>query len=562
MCRQVWECAGYSSLFWERGLWYRGAVSTPAPFRRALVSVSDKSKLDVLAEILIAHKVEVLSTGGTYKALQALGVATVKVSEFTGAPEILGGRVKTLHPKIHGGILALPTEAHTRELELHDIAPIDLVVVNLYPFRETVAKPGCTFGDAIENIDIGGPTMVRAAAKNWNRVAVIVDPEDYAGLGEVLAASGGRLPETFRRAMARKAFEHTAAYDAAIASYLVGHDDAGQALDAGAIPPSLYLSGESVATLRYGENPHQQARFFRTSYAADEATGLDQALIHQGKALSYNNLLDADAALGLIRDLHAGLPSEGKAVAVFKHLSPCGAAVGGPDDALAEVYLKAREADAESAFGGIVSLTHEVDAEVAKRLVETFLEVVLAPSYSEAAREILKKKKRLRLLEVPDMFAAHSGPASVRLRSVAGGVLMQREDLIGVSAAEADAPTARAPSQGELASLDLAQRVAKHVRSNAIVLVKDGVTVGIGGGQTSRVEAVRQAIRRAGDQAKGAVLASDAFFPFRDSIDGAAAAGVVAVIQPGGSIKDKDVIAACDEHGLAMVCTGERHFRH
>ena len=547
----------------RRGCGTGRLVSTQAaPLRRALVSVSDKSKLDVLAEILIAHKLEVLSTGGTYKALAELGVAVVKVSEFTGAPEILGGRVKTLHPKIHGGILALPTADHERELELHGIPPIDLVVVNLYPFRETIRRPDASFADAIENIDIGGPTMVRAAAKNYGRVAIVVDPNDYAELGTVLAESGGRLPERFRRACARKAFAHTAAYDAAIATYLAGHDDEGQAQPAGAIAPGLFVSGESVAELRYGENPHQQARFFKTSYAADEATGLDQAIIHQGKELSYNNLLDADAALGLIRDLHAGLPAGAKAAAVFKHLSPCGAAIGGVEDSIADVFLRAREADAESAFGGIVSVTDVVDAALAERLNETFLEVVVAPGYTAEALEILGKKQRVRALEIPAMFEQPAGPAPLRIRSVAGGVLVQREDTIGVAAAAGEVPTTRKPSEAELRSLDLGQRVCKHVRSNAIVLVRDGVTVGIGGGQTSRVEAVRQALSRAGELAKGAMLASDAFFPFRDSIDACAAAGVAAVIQPGGSMRDKEVVAACDEHGLAMVFTGERHFRH
>ncbi|MFO7564801.1 MAG: bifunctional phosphoribosylaminoimidazolecarboxamide formyltransferase/IMP cyclohydrolase [Enhygromyxa sp.] len=538
-------------------------MSTPAaPLRRALVSVSDKSKLDVLAEILIAHKLEVLSTGGTYKALAELGVAVVKVSEFTGAPEILDGRVKTLHPKIHGGILALPSAAHERELELHGIPPIDLVVVNLYPFRETIRRPEASFADAIENIDIGGPTMVRAAAKNYGRVAIIVDPNDYAQLGEVLAASGGALPERFRRACARKAFAHTAAYDAAIASYLVGHDDEGQPLEAGAIVPGLFVAGESVAQLRYGENPHQSARFFRTSYAADEPSGLDQAIIHQGKELSYNNLLDADAALGLIRDLHAGLPKGARAAAVFKHLSPCGAAIGGPEQAIAEVFVRAREADAESAFGGIVSVNQEVDAALAERLIETFLEVVVAPGYSAEALAILAKKKRVRLLEIPRMFEPHPKPAPLRIRSVAGGVLVQREDTINVAASAGEVPSKRAPTDAELSSLELGQRVCKHVRSNAIVLVRDGVTVGIGGGQTSRVEAVRQALSRAGEAAKGAVLASDAFFPFRDSIDAAAAAGVTAVIEPGGSMRDSEVIEASDAHDIALVFTGERHFRH
>ena len=538
-------------------------MSAPAsPLRRALVSVSDKSSLDVLAEILIAHKVEVLSTGGTHRALEQLGVAVVKVSEFTGAPEILDGRVKTLHPKIHGGILALPSDAHQRELELHGIAPIDLVVVNLYPFRETIAKPDCSFADAIENIDIGGPTMVRAAAKNWNRVAVIVDPADYAELGRVLADNQGALPDSFRRACSRKAFAHTAAYDAAIADYLARHDDEGHALEAAAITPALFVTGEVVTSLRYGENPHQSAQFFRTDYAAAEPSGFDRAVIHQGKALSYNNLLDADAALGLIRDLWANLPSGGRAAAVFKHLSPCGAAVGAPGEALADVYLRAREADAESAFGGIVSLSETVDVATAERLLETFLEVVIAPGYEPDALALLKQKGRVRVLELPEMFASKPGPAQLRLRSVAGGLLVQREDVIGVAAQDGEVPTRRTPSSAELTSLDLGQRVAKHVRSNAIVLVRDGVTVGIGGGQTSRVEAVRQAIARAGERAKGAVLASDAFFPFRDSIDAAAAAGVRAVIQPGGSMRDAEVIAACDEHDVAMVFTGERHFRH
>jgi phosphoribosylaminoimidazolecarboxamide formyltransferase/IMP cyclohydrolase len=534
----------------------------PAPLRRALVSVSDKSKLDVLAEILIAHKLEVLSTGGTYQALAELGVAVVKVSEFTGAPEILDGRVKTLHPKIHGGILALPNEAHTRELELHDIAPIDLVVVNLYPFRETIRRPDASFADAIENIDIGGPTMVRAAAKNYGRVAIIVDPNDYARLGEVLAESGGKLPESFRRACARKAFAHTAAYDAAIASYLAAHDDEGRALEPAAIVPGLFVTGEVVAELRYGENPHQAARLFRTSYAADEPSGLDQATFHQGKELSYNNLLDADAALGLIRDLRAGLPAGGRAAAVIKHLSPCGAAIGGVGEAIADVFVRAREADAESAFGGIVAVSEPVDVELAQRLNETFLEVVVAPGYDAEALAILAKKSRVRLLEIPGMFDPVRGPAPLRIRSVAGGVLVQREDVIGVAASAGKVASKRAPTAAELTSLELAQRVGKHVRSNAIVLVRDGVTVGIGGGQTSRVEAVRQALARAGAAAKGAVLASDAFFPFRDSIDAAAAAGVTAIIEPGGSMRDNEVIAACDEHDIALVFTNERHFRH
>jgi len=530
--------------------------------RRALVSVSDKSNLETLARVLVERGVEVLSTGGTAKALAEHGVEVVKVSTHTGAPEILGGRVKTLHPKIHGGILALPTPEHEAEAKEHGIPPIDLVVVNLYPFRETIQKPDCTFADAIENIDIGGPTMVRSAAKNWNRVAVVVDPADYAAIADELVEHDGSLCDATRRRLARKAFAHTAAYDAAIATYLARHDDEGQAAEAKAIAPELFTTGQLVAQLRYGENPHQSASFFRTDYASHEATGLDVAVQHQGKAMSYNNLLDADAALGLIRDLH---PMGVRAAAVFKHLSPCGAAIATGAESMAEVYERARQADAESAFGGIVSLTKAVDEAVAQKLVETFLEVVIAPGYDAAARQILGKKKNLRLLEVPEMFApAATNPdvAPLRFRSVAGGLLVQREDLIAVAAAEAKVVTKRAPSKAELAALDLGQRVGKHVKSNAVVLVRDGVTVGIGGGQTSRVEAVRQAVRRAGELAKGAVLASDAFFPFRDSIDSLAEAGVAAVIQPGGSIRDEEVIAAADEHGMAMLFTGERHFRH
>jgi len=530
-------------------------VNPLPPIRRALVSVSDKSKLDVLAQILIDCHVEVLSTGGTHAALAELGVEVVKVSEYTGAPEILDGRVKTLHPKIHGGILALPTPAHEAELRQHGIAPIDLVVVNLYPFRSVTARPGCSFDDAVENIDVGGPTMVRAAAKNWQRVAVIVDPDDYAALGEALRAHDRVLPESLRRRLARKAFAHTAAYDAAIAGYLARFDDAGEPAP-DHLPDTLQINGEAHGELRYGENPHQPARFYATGGGAGEAPGLDRAVVHQGKALSYNNLLDADAALGLVRDLAA----LGPAAAVIKHVSPCGAALGRPGDPIADVYRRAREADPESAFGGIVALSQTVDAAAATQLVETFLEVVIAPGFSPEARTILAGKKNLRLLELP--LGAPAASPALRLRSIAGGILAQREDSIGVRAAQARIVTRRAPTPAELLDLELAQIVGKWVRSNAIVLCKGGVTVGVGGGQTSRVEASRQASARAGERARGAALGSDAFFPFRDGVDAAAAAGVTAIVQPGGSVRDDEVIAAADEHGLAMVFTGQRHFRH
>ncbi len=520
------------------------------PIRRALVSVSDKSQLDVLADILIESKVEVLSTGGTARALRKLGVEVVPVSDYTGSPEILDGRVKTLHPKIHGGILALPTEDHQAQLQLHGIAPIDLVVVNLYPFQRVTANPDCPFDEAIENIDIGGPTMVRASAKSWQRVGVVVDPNDYAALGEALRANNFTLPKATRLAFARKAFAHTAAYDAAIATYLQGELPSAE---------SLHVAAPARQELRYGENPHQKAHFYRLEVPAPQPGGLATAVQLQGKPLSYNNFLDADGALNVIRDL-AGL---GTAAAVLKHVSPCGAAYA-PVEAkakIADVFVRARQADAESAFGGIVAVTEPVDEALAKHLVETFLEVVLATSYTPEARAILKKKKNLRLFEIPDMFAEHTA-APLRIRSVAGGLLAQREDVIGVRVGEGKVVTKRAPTAAELKDLELALVVGKHVRSNAIVLCRDGVTVGIGGGQTSRVEASRQASRRAGDRARGAVLGSDAFFPFRDGVDAAAQAGVTAIVQPGGSRRDGEVIAAADEHGLAMVFTGERHFRH
>lgn len=533
-------------------------MTTDIPLSRALVSVSDKSNLDALAQLLTRHRLEVLSTGGTYRALAELGVAVVKVSEITGFPEILDGRVKTLHPKIHGGILAAPTPEHTAELERHDIAAIDLVVVNLYPFGDVTARPGCSWPDAVENIDIGGPTMVRAAAKNHARVTVVVDPADYARVADALASHGGVVPEALRRELACKAFAHTAAYDAAIAEWLSRHDPSSlAALPDEAVAPTMWVGGSVQGELRYGENPHQPAAFIPSARRGDPI-GLDRAIVHQGKALSYNNLLDADAALGLVRDLAPLGPS----AAVFKHASPCGAAVGRAGEPLADIYVRARQADAESAFGGIVSLSVPVDEATAQRLVETFLEVVIAPGYSPEARAILESKKNLRVLELPGMLDAAAGPGPLRVRSVAGGLLVQREDRVKGGAAQARVATARVPSEPERRDLEVAWRVAGHVRSNAIVIVKDGVTVGIGGGQTSRVEASRQASARAGDAARGGVLASDGFFPFRDGVDAAAAVGVTAVIQPGGSVRDDEVVAAADEHGLAMLLTGERHFRH
>jgi len=538
-----------------------------SPIRRALVSVSDKSNLPVLARALIDHKIEVLSTGGTAHALVELGVAVVKVGEHTGMPEILGGRVKTLHPKIHGGILALPTPEHEAELEQHDIAPIDLVVVNLYPFQKVTADPTTSFETAVENIDIGGPTMIRAAAKNWTRVLAVVDPSDYGELAQTLAAHGGGIPDAFRRRLARKVFLHTATYDAAIAQYLARHDDEGRPHLMPAVAKIVFVGGQASQAsegmvggdLRYGENPHQAAGFVQWSDPDETRLGLDRAIVHQGKALSYNNLLDADAALDLVRDLQP----LGAAAVVFKHATPCGAAVARRGESeLEAVYVRARQADAESAFGGIVAVSQVVDEATARRLVETFLEVILAPGYTAEALPILATKVNLRVLELPRMFATAGSVAPVRLRSIAGGLLVQQEDRIGVTAARANVVTKRTPTDDERTDLDVAWRVAKHVRSNAIVVVRDGTTVGIGGGQTSRVEAVRQAFARAGERSNGAVLASDGFFPFADSVELAGRAGIVALIQPGGSKRDDEVVAMADQLGLAMLLTGERHFRH
>lgn len=512
--------------------------------------MSDKQGLERLAKLLVDTRVEVLSTGGTAKALAELGVAVVKVSDYTESPEILGGRVKTLHPRIHGGILAMATPEHEAELARHSISPIDLVVVNLYPFERTIADPSRDFADAIENIDIGGPTMVRAAAKNWSRVTIVVDPADYDAVARDVAEHGG-VTAALRRRLARKAFAHTAAYDAAIATYLGGWTDDGQRLSNDTLPSFWMAGGPRHGELRYGENPHQAAAFYRTG----EPGGLDGAVQLQGKPLSYNNLLDADAAIGLVRDLAA----LGPAAAVIKHATPCGAALGTPGTPIAEVYGRAQQADSESAFGGIVALSQPCDGATAERLASTFLEVVIAPSFDAAARAALAKKANLRVLELATDAPV---PPRLRARSIAGGLLVQRADGITTSLRRAELIAGPAPAETLWRDLELAWRVVAHVRSNAIAIVADGVTLGLGGGQTSRVESVRQALARAGERAHGAVLASDAFFPFRDSIDRIADAGIRAVVQPGGSMRDAEVIAAAAERGVTMLFTGERHFRH
>jgi phosphoribosylaminoimidazolecarboxamide formyltransferase / IMP cyclohydrolase len=529
--------------------------------RRALVSVSDKQGVVELARVIHELGGEILSTGGTAAALAAAGIPVIQVSTHTGAPEILDGRVKTLHPRIHGGLLGRATPAHQQEMAAHAIPPIDLLVSNLYPFEATIARPGASFEDAIENIDIGGPAMLRSAAKNHERVAVVVDPADYAWVGEALRA-GGPSPAQ-RLALARKAFAHTAAYDAAIAAYLSSVDDAAaEARDAvparRELPDTLGLQWRRLYELRYGENPHQRAAFYADARSPLPATAsarptIAAAEVLGGRQLSYNNLLDLDAALGLALEL-----TEPAAV-VVKHNNPCGVAI---DRDLAAAYRKARDADALSAYGGIVAVNREVDEALARLLAETFLECVIAPDYSAAARDVLASKKNLRLVAARGAWRPPTGELAWSVRTVAGGALVQTVDHGMVDLAAARVATARAPSAAERADLGFAWRVAKHVKSNAIVFARDGVTVAIGAGQMSRVDAVRICERKAGDQLAGAVVASDAFFPFRDGVDVLAGAGAVAVVQPGGSVRDDEVIRAADEHGLAMLFTGMRHFRH
>jgi phosphoribosylaminoimidazolecarboxamide formyltransferase/IMP cyclohydrolase len=529
--------------------------------RRALVSVSDKRGVVELAKVLNGLGVEILSTGGTATVLIAAGIAVTQVSAYTGAPEILDGRVKTLHPKIHGGLLGRDTAAHQQEMTAQGISPIDLVVVNLYPFEATIAMAGTSLEDAVENIDIGGPAILRSAAKNHERVTVVVDPGDYGWVMEALR--GGGLSAAQRLALARTAFAHTAAYDAAIAAYLSSIDDAAAGARQVApvrreLPDTLTVQWRRLYELRYGENPHQRAAFYADARsplprAHSARPTIATAEVLGGKQLSYNNILDLDAALGL------ALEFTEPAAVIVKHNNPSGVAI---DPDLASAYRKAREADAVSAFGGIVAVNREVDEALARLFAETFLECVVAPGYSAAARDVLAGKKNLRLVAASGGWQPPTGELAWSVRTIAGGALVQNVDHGMVGLAAAKVATAREPTSSERADLAFSWRVAKHVKSNAIVFARDGVTIAIGAGQMSRVDSVRICERKAGDRLEGAVVASDAFFPFRDGVDVLAGAGAVAVVQPGGSVRDDEVIAAANEHGLAMLFTGMRHFRH
>ena len=508
--------------------------------KRALVSVSDKRGLSELGAGLAAAGVQIVSSGGTARALREAGVPVEAVDEVTGHPEILGGRVKTLHPRIHGGLLARDDEDHLRELAEHGIEPFDLLVVNLYPFREAAAREGAAEAEVIEQIDIGGPAMLRAAAKTHERVAVVVDPGDY---GELLASLEAGGPDRgVRRRWARKAFAHTAAYDAAIVRWL---DRTGPEPEP--LPPTLHLALERAEVLRYGENPHQAGARYREI----GVHGMwDEAIQHKGAALSFLNLFDAEAAWRLAHRFDA------PAAVVVKHANPCGVALGA--DA-AEAYQRAYDADPVSAFGGVVAINRTVDAATATRIMAAAkADVLIARGYDDDALALLSaKRKNMRVLEAPPPL-----PRGLDARSLDAGMLVQTADEVTLDRAAWTVPTRRGPSESEWRDLEFAWQVCAAVGSNAIVLANDATAVGIGAGQQSRVDAARIAVGKAAGRAAGGACASDAFFPFRDGLDAAAEAGVAAVIQPGGSVRDAEVVAAADEHGIAMVLTGERHFRH
>jgi phosphoribosylaminoimidazolecarboxamide formyltransferase / IMP cyclohydrolase len=508
--------------------------------QRALLSVSDKTGLLPFAKKLSALGAELLSTGGTAKAIQEAGITVTQVSTYTGSPEILGGRVKTLHPKIAGGILARSDQAG--EAAEHNIPLIDLVVVNLYPFKEAVKKQ-LPPESIIEEIDIGGPTLLRAAAKNYQRTIVVCDPEDYTLVIEGLQQES--FPEALRFSLARKVFAHTAAYDAAIAAYFAGasHEQ---------FPEKFSLRGERVKVLRYGENPHQKAAFYADQ--RQEGPSLAREPL-QGKELSFTNLLDADAALSAVREF------EGPACVAVKHTTPCGVGIG---ESVVSAYQEAREADPVSIFGGVVAVNQVVDKALAQEMAKIFLEVIVAPSFTDEARQIFSAKKDLRLLEVGS-FGVNQKSAAMDIRKISGGFLLQERNEQLTEPSLGKVVTKRSPTTTELLALSLAWRVVKHVKSNAIVLSGPTATLGIGAGQTSRVDAARLAVQKAAEfqkQLQGQVAASDAFFPFRDGVDALLSAGITAIVQPGGSKRDDEVIAAADEAGAAMLFVGERHFRH
>jgi phosphoribosylaminoimidazolecarboxamide formyltransferase/IMP cyclohydrolase len=516
--------------------------------RRAIVSVSDKTGVVSLGTELARMGVEILSTGGTAKTLREQGIPVKDISEYTGFPEMLDGRVKTLHPKVHGGLLGQRSKTeHVQKMKEHGILPIDLVVVNLYPFEATVAKDNCTLEEAIENIDIGGPTMLRSAAKNYPDVTVLVDPADYDALLSELKEKGEISVETNFR-LAKKVFQHTARYDGAISNYLGQIEKGKKVYD---FPETFTFQVKKAQELRYGENPHQRAAFYR-DYTLTEPS-VSNAIQIQGKELSFNNILDVDSAFETVKEF------EEPATVIIKHNNPCGVAISGKS--LADAYRKARDCDPVSAFGGVVGFNRTVDEETAKEMVQIFLEVIIAPGFDPKAIEILKTKKDLRILQSPPLTPSYF-QGGFDLRRVVGGLLIQDRDLGRVPMDQWKVVTRRKPTEEEKRAMAFGWKVAKHVKSNAIVLVREDRTVGIGAGQMSRVDSTRLAVMKAQSSTKGTVLASDAMFPFRDGVDAGAEAGARAIIQPGGSIRDDEVTRAADEYDIAMVFTGMRHFRH
>jgi phosphoribosylaminoimidazolecarboxamide formyltransferase/IMP cyclohydrolase len=516
--------------------------------KRALISVTDKKGIVELAKGLKNFDVEILSTGGTATQLRGHKIDITEVSDYTGFPEMMDGRLKTLHPKVHGGLLALrDNDSHMKAARDHHIEMIDMIVINLYRFEETVKKETCSLEEAIENIDIGGPAMLRAAAKNYRHVTVLTDPSDYSNILKEMRDTGGNMSESTNYVLARKAFQLTARYDGAISNYL-GHinPDGSRKL----FPDTLTIQFDKAQDLRYGENPHQGAAFYREhDTTLSTISGARQL---QGKKLSYNNIMDSDAAWQMVNDF------EHPTTVIIKHANPCGAATSDHD--IAAAYQKAMETDPVSSFGGIVAMNRPVDRKAAEEMAKTFLEVIIAPGFDEEAKTVLSNKKNMRLLEISPLSGLR--PLGHDFRRVVGGLLVQERDTDDFDIKKARTVTERKPSLEEYQALDFAWRIVKHVKSNAIVIATKDQLIGVGAGQMSRVDSVRIATMKAIHPTKGCVLASDAFFPFRDGIDIAAAAGITAVIQPGGSIRDEDVIRAANEHGLAMIFTGIRHFKH
>ena len=519
--------------------------------RRALISVSDKAGLEDLVKVLHKFSVEILSTGGTAKKIKELNIPVKDVSEYTKFPEMMDGRVKTLHPKVHGGLLALRSkEEHMSQARKHDIEMIDMVVVNLYPFEKTIAKKGVSAEEAIENIDIGGPSMLRSAAKNYESVCVVMDPENYPELIEELKLNEGSLSKTTLKRLATQVFKRTSEYDKTIYKYLSQHQGA-TSKSKESLPEALNLNFEKVQDLRYGENPHQKAAFYKDLSSEEEGLcGLKQ--LH-GKELSFNNIMDLNAAVAIVREF------EKPAAVIIKHTNPCGAAVA---DSLPKAYVDALDSDRLSAFGSIVGFNGKVDKVLAETIMKEadFVECIIAPSFDKDTIEIFAKKKNLRLLETVD--CKNGFEKELDYKKVTGGLLVQDTDQKIVTEADLELATNKKPTAKEIEALLFAWKVVKHVKSNAIVLCKDTKTVGVGAGQMSRVDSVIIACRKAGDRKSGSVLASDAFFPKRDAIDEAKKAGIKAIIQPGGSMRDQEIIDACNEHDIAMVLTKGRCFKH